>query len=265
MWSKLLHPAQAAKPNSRELHASDDALSGPPAPDPASQKVRFIDFTPFLIAICKGKMYNRAPMPQNREVKQRATAMLTRISLGDDADSSALSALLYDELRELAQSMMNNERANHTLQPTALVHEVFLRLINAQDLEINSQDHFFILAAQVMRRVLIDHARGVNRIKRGGGKEQIPLTIADPESDQPIDPSELLAIDEAIERLRALDERKAKIVELRFFAGLDEESAARVLGIARSTASSDWRFARAWLLRELADHRDDEPDRGTTP
>ncbi len=204
-------------------------------------------------------MYNHSTMPQKREVKQRATAMLTRISNGDDADSGALSALLYDELRELAQGMMNHERPNHTLQPTALVHEVFLRLINAQDLEINSQDHFFMLAAQVMRRVLIDHARGANRIKRGGNQQHISLTIADPESDQPIDPSELLAIDEAIERLRALDERKAKVVELRFFAGLDEQAVARVLGIARSTASSDWRFARAWLLRELADHRDQSP------
>lgn len=204
-------------------------------------------------------MYNQSTMPQKREVKQRATAMLTRISNGDDAESGALSALLYDELRELAQGMMNHERPNHTLQPTALVHEVFLRLINAQDLEINSQDHFFMLAAQVMRRVLIDHARGANRIKRGGDQHHIPLTIADPESDQPIDPSELLAIDEAIERLRALDERKAKVVELRFFAGLDEQAVARVLGIARSTASSDWRFARAWLLRELADHRDETP------
>lgn len=198
-------------------------------------------------------------MSQNRDIKLRATAMLTRISRGDDADSGELSALLYDELRELAQGMMNHERADHTLQPTALVHEVFLRLINAQDLEINSQDHFFMLAAQVMRRVLIDHARGANRIKRGGNQQHIPLTIADPESDQPIDPSDLLAIDEAIERLRALDERKAKVVELRFFGGLDEQAAARVLGIARSTASSDWRFARAWLLRELADHRDESP------
>jgi len=235
------------------------ATTKPDAPNQPSQNPSFLSFVAFLIVICKGDLYNQRIMSPEREVKQRATAMLTRLSRGDEADSGALSALLYDELRQLAQGMMLSERPNHTLQPTALVHEVFLRLINAQDLEINSKDHFFLLAAQVMRRVLIDHARGANRIKRGRDHSHIPITIADPESDQPIDPSDLLAIDEAIERLRALDERKAKLVELRFFAGLDEENAARILGISRSTASSDWRFARAWLLRELADHRDEDP------
>ena len=173
--------------------------------------------------------------------------------MGDDSESALLAELLYDELKSLARQMMNAERADHTLQPTALVHEVFIRLINSEEIEVNSKDHFMMLAAQVMRRILIDHARSTKRQKRGGDLHRIPLTIADPESKEPITPETLLAIDDALEKLRSLDERKARLVELRFFAGLDEEQAARILGIARSTASSDWRFARAWLLRQLSE------------
>lgn len=190
-------------------------------------------------------------MPTNPGIQRQATAILTRITSGDDADSAILSELLYDELKSLARQLMNAERADHTLQPTALVHEVFLRLINTEEVNVNSKDHFMMLAAQVMRRVLIDHARASKRIKRGGEYSRVPLTLADPESNEPISPETLLSIDEALKKLRELDERKARLVELRFFAGLDEESAARALGIARSTASSDWRFARAWLLRQL--------------
>jgi RNA polymerase sigma factor (TIGR02999 family) len=191
-------------------------------------------------------------MTTNPGIQRQATAILSRITTGDDSDSAILSELLYDELKSLARQMMNAERADHTLQPTALVHEVFLRLINTDELEVNSENHFMMLAARIMRRVLIDHARAIKRQKRGGDHKHVSLTIADPESNEPISPETLLSIDDALEKLRALDERKAKLVELRFFAGLDEEHAARILGIARSTASSDWRFARAWLLRQLA-------------
>ncbi|MEX0876380.1 MAG: ECF-type sigma factor, partial [Phycisphaerales bacterium] len=142
-------------------------------------------------------------------------------------------------------------RASHTLLPTALVHEAWVRLAGSSELEVGSQDHFFLLASRTMRRILIDHARGVSRIKRGGGRGRVSLTIADPESSEALDPAELIALDEALGRLRELDERKARVVELRFFGGLDEETTARVLGIARSTASSDWRFARAWLQRMI--------------
>ena len=193
------------------------------------------------------------PMPTNPGIQRKATAILTQMTMGDDADSAILSELLYDELKLLARQMMHAERADHTLQPTALVHEVFLRLINTDEVDVNSKDHFMMLAAQVMRRVLIDHARASKRLKRGGERNKVPLTIADPESKEPITPEMLLSIDEALNNLHELDERKAQLVELRFFAGLDEEQAARVLGIARSTASSDWRFARAWLLRQLSE------------
>lgn len=190
------------------------------------------------------------PTPDQRA---RATRMLTGITVGADGDPAAFASLLYDEMRQLARQMMASERANHTLQPTALVHEAYLRLINSDGLAVESQDHFFLIASRVMRNILIDHARGVNRIKRGGDRDRVPMTIANPASDRPIDPGELLALDEAVEQLRALDERKAKVVELRFFGGLDEEMCARILGIARSTASSDWRFARAWLMEKLGD------------
>ncbi|MFK7758524.1 MAG: ECF-type sigma factor [Phycisphaerales bacterium] len=184
-------------------------------------------------------------------MKDQATQLLTQLTQGQAGDPTELSAMMYEELRTLARQMMASERQNHTLQPTALVHEAFMRLINAQSLDINSEDHFFMLAARVMRRILIDHARGTNRLKRSGSNQQVSLTIADPESKVPVNPSDLLAIDEALDKLRELDERKAKIVELRFYGGLDEETAARILGISRSTASSDWRFARAWLLDQL--------------
>jgi RNA polymerase sigma-70 factor (ECF subfamily) len=200
--------------------------------------------------------YN-ATMPTNPGIQRQATAILTRITTGDDADSAILSELLYDELKSLARQLMNSERADHTLEPTALVHEVFLRLINTEEVNVNSKDHFMMLAAQVMRRVLIDHARASKRNKRGGDHNRVPLTIADPESNEPISPETLLSIDDALCKLRELDERKASLVELRFFAGLDEEHAARILGIARSTASSDWRFARAWLLRQLDTNAED--------
>ena len=192
-----------------------------------------------------------AHMPTDPGIQSQATAILNRMTLGDHSDSAVLSEFLYDELKSLARQMMNDERADHTLQPTALVHEVFLRLIRTDEIQINSKDHFMMLAAQVMRRVLIDHARAAQSQRRGGEHRRVSMTIADPESKEPISPETLLAIDDALDKLRTLDERKAKLVELRFFAGLDEEHAARILGISRSTASNDWRFARVWLLREL--------------
>lgn len=180
-----------------------------------------------------------------------ATRLLEALTRDSDADPSLLLDAMYDELRAVARGMMNQERIAHTLQPTALVHEAYVRLINTDGLQVESRDHFFLLASQVMRRVLIDHARGVNRIKRGAGFDRVCLTIADPESQAALDPADLLALDESLNMLRDLDERKARVVELRFYGGLDEESTARILGIARSTASSDWRFARAWLQNAI--------------
>lgn len=199
-------------------------------------------------------------MDMDPKKRNLATQLLTGMVDLERSDPAELSAMMYDEMRQLAQMMMLSERNNHTLEPTALVHEAFIRLINAEELDIRSQDHFFLLASQVMRRILIDHARSKNRMKRGGDWRVISMSIAEPESKSTIDPDELLAIDEALDRLRELDERKAKIVELRFFGGLDEETAARILGVSRSTASNDWRFARAWLMDQLGAHGKAERD-----
>jgi RNA polymerase sigma factor (TIGR02999 family) len=191
-------------------------------------------------------------MPLDAPTRQHATTLLGSLTRDGSEDPGELAAIMYGEMRALAAQLMANERAGHTLDPTALVNEAYLRIVNAESLDISSRDHFFMLAARVMRRILIDHARGVNRLKRGGDRERIRMTVSDAGIDMGLDPSELLAIDEALEHLRTLDERKARLVELRFFGGLDEETAARVLGIARSTASSDWRFARAWLMDRLS-------------
>ncbi len=185
------------------------------------------------------------------ELQQTATRLLTRLAQGHRDDIDALSDLMYDELHGIARSLMASERAGHTLQATALVNEAYLRLIGSEDLAVSHHDHFVALASTVMRRILIDHARSVGRYKRGGGRERVSLTVADPHAPIPLDPDDLLAIDEALTDLASLDARKARVVELRFFGGLDEEVVARVLGIARSTASSDWRFARAWLLNRM--------------
>ncbi len=190
--------------------------------------------------------------------RQHATTLLGSLTQDGSADPGELAAIMYGEMRALAAQLMAGERAGHTLDPTALVNEAYLRIVNAESLDISSRDHFFMLAARVMRRILIDHARGVNRLKRGGDRERIRMTVSDAGIDMGLDPSELLAIDEALEHLRTLDERKARLVELRFFGGSDEETAARVLGIARSTASSDWRFARAWLMDRLSDRGTDD-------
>lgn len=185
------------------------------------------------------------------DLQKTATGLLSRIASGDLDDPAELSSLLYEELRAIARSLMQGERPEHTLQATALVNEAYLRLIGTSPLDLDCRDRFLALASTVMRRILIDHARGANRQKRGGGRARVPLTVAAPEADLGMEPGDLLALDEALTDLAELDARKARVVELRFFGGLDEEVVARVLGIARSTASSDWRFARAWLLNRL--------------
>lgn len=198
------------------------------------------------------------PMTLDAPTRDHATTLLGALAEDDTRDPGELAAIMYGEMRALAAQLMAHERAGHTLDPTALVNEAYLRIVNAESLDVSSRDHFFMLAARVMRRILIDHARGVNRLKRGGDRERIRMTVSEAGIDLGLEPSELLAIDEALEHLRTLDERKARLVELRFFGGLDEETSARVLGVARSTASSDWRFARAWLMDRLSDRARDD-------
>lgn len=185
------------------------------------------------------------------DLQQTTLLLLSRIAAGESPDASELSVLLYDQLRGIARAMMAAERPGHTLQATALVNEAYLRLLGTHELDQASHDQFIALASVVMRRILIDHARASGRQKRGGGRQRVPLTLAQPQAEFGMHPDELLALDDALGQLAALDERKARVVELRFFGGLDEEATARILGIARSTAANDWRFARAWLLNKL--------------
>jgi RNA polymerase sigma factor (TIGR02999 family) len=160
-----------------------------------------------------------------------------------------LMAAVYDELRRVARRHMRRERGGHTLQTTALVHEAFLRLADA-DLPWQDRDHFFSVAAIQMRRVLVDHARARIRSKRGGGARALPLdeALAAPARSS----QDLLEVDEALTRLSAQDARKSRVVELHFFGGLGYPEIARVLGVSLSTVRLDMRFAKAWLRRELA-------------
>lgn len=205
------------------------------------------------------------PVAREPTLKQQtATSLLNRASDGEIAAAADLLPLVYDELRNLAESFFRDERENHTLQPTALVHEAYVRLVDQASIEWRSRNQFFVVAAKAMRNILVDHARGRNRIKRGGRKsngdawQEVTLYAVEQTmsggSGQDADNAftfDMQRVHEALERLATHDERKARLVELRFFAGLSLEDAADVLGVARSTASEDWRMARAWLHREL--------------
>jgi len=171
-------------------------------------------------------------------------------------DPTALDDLLprvYDELRALADAYMRRERAGHTLQPTALVHEAFLRLLRLPPGSVQNRVHFFALAAQAMRRILADHARRHRAAKRGGGAVRVPLELV--EGGAPAAPAgdDVAAddLDAALEDLAKLDERQARVVELRFFGGLSIEETAEVLAVSTATVKRDWLVARAWLHREL--------------
>jgi RNA polymerase sigma factor (TIGR02999 family) len=177
------------------------------------------------------------------------TQLLDRWCGGDVDAFNALVPLVYDELRKLAHHYLRDERQGHTLQPTALVHEAFLRLRNVRDSKMENRAYFYGAAAQVMRRVLVDHARRRGTIKRGADWRPIELTAA---IDQPIDlRMDLVALNDALEALAAIAPEKAKAVELRFFGGLTIEEAADYLGVAPATVKRHIAFARAWLFRAL--------------
>ncbi len=177
------------------------------------------------------------------------TQLLNRAALEGDAAIAELLPIVYDELRALASAVFRNQSPGHTLQPTALVHEAYLKLVN-QPIDWSGRGQFFVVAAMAMRSILVDHARGRGRLKRGGGAKRVSLSEIDP-TPQTLDAETVLAIDEAMKMLAELDERKARLVELRFFGGLSSDEAADVLGISRSTAAEDWRLARAWLHLRL--------------
>jgi RNA polymerase sigma factor (TIGR02999 family) len=178
-----------------------------------------------------------------------ATALLQAWTRGDHGAVEQLMPLVQHELRKLARRQMGRERAGHTLQATALVNEVFVRLIDGGRVEWKSRAHFFALAARLMRRILVDSARAHRYAKRGGGAVVLPLDeslVVTAERSR-----EIVALDDALEALAAIDARKSQVVELRYFGGLSVEETAEALHVSRETVLRDWRLARGWLLREL--------------
>ena len=166
----------------------------------------------------------------------------------DPAARDALVPIVYDELHRLAHHYMRGERAGHTLQTTALVNEAYLRLADVEQLHWTDRAHFFAMAATMMRRILVDHARAHARDKRGGG---VVMTSLDADLAAPARDIDVLALDEALERLAQIDPRQARLVELRYFAGLTIDEAAEALRISPGTLKREWVIARAWLFREL--------------
>ena len=182
-------------------------------------------------------------------VTHDVTRLLGDLRNGNEEAVAKLVPLLYRELRRMAGAYLNSERRNHTLQPTALVHEAYLRLVDQKDVQWQNRQHFFGVSAQVMRRILVDHARSHEAVKRGGAVPRVSLDEAIVISKARS--AELLALDEALTRLAALDPRQARIIELRFFGGLTVEETAQVLGISPATVKRDWNMAKAWLNREV--------------
>lgn len=179
------------------------------------------------------------------------TLLLQEAAAGNGDAAEKLLPLIYEQLRAIAQQRMSGERSGHTLQATALVHEVYLKLMGNGDAEWASRAHFFHAAAQAMRRILIEHARQRGRLKRGGEFKRQSLERVDLAVEE--DPESILALDAAICRLEEKDERAARIVKLRFFAGLSIEETAEAVGLSERTVKREWTYARAWLYRALSD------------
>jgi RNA polymerase sigma factor (TIGR02999 family) len=180
----------------------------------------------------------------------QTTSLVQAVAGGDRLAADQLMAEMYGELRTLARRYLDRERPGHTLQPTALVNEVYLKLVDQIEVDWKGRTHFFALGAQVMRRVLVDHARRRGRAKRGGGLQRATVDVSLISARSAAD---VLAVHEAIEDLGKLDPRQARIVELRFFGGLSVAEVAEVLGLAQRTVEAEWTMIRAWLRRRLSD------------
>ena len=177
------------------------------------------------------------------------TRLLARWTDGEEAALQQLVPIVHDELRRLAKRQMAGERPGHTLQPTALVNEAYLRLVDLKRIQWQNRAHFFAMAARLMRRILVDFARSRGYQKRGGGAKQVSFSEAlEVVESQPTD---VVALDDALEALARVDERKSQVVELRYFGGLTVDETAEVLDVSRETIRRDWQFAKLWLLRHL--------------
>jgi RNA polymerase sigma-70 factor (ECF subfamily) len=186
----------------------------------------------------------------NQPASQEITQLLLAWGSGDKAALDALMPIVYEELRKLAKRYMRRQTPGHTLQTTALVNEAYLRLIDSSRVRWQDRTHFFAISAQLMRRVLVDFARAKNSLKRGG--EQIQITL-DERIEAPFEKeTNLVELDEALQKLARLSQRQSQIVELRYFGGLSEEEIAETLEISTRTVRRDWNLARAWLYRELS-------------
>ena len=194
-----------------------------------------------------------AAMPERMRTSETApddvSALLRAWTGGDQRALARLTPIVYDELHRLAHYYLKRERAGHSLQTTALVNEAYMRLVDYKRMQWQNRAHFFGVAAQAMRRILVDHARSRNYQKRGGGTQQVSIDEAATLSQGRT--SELIALDDALRELEKMDERKSRIVELRYFGGLSLEETAEVLGVSVPTVTRDWNTAKAWLLREM--------------
>jgi len=190
---------------------------------------------------------------ENERPAHDLTVLLNRVSAGDESAPGKLLELVYDDLRHLAAAYMQDERTDHTLQATALVHEAYLRMVDWENVTWENRAQFFAVAAQVMRRVLVDHARGRNAAKREGSQHK--LALDDAVSFAGGKEFDVLALEEALLSLEKLDPRQAQIVELRFFGGLSIDEAAHVLKVSSTTVKREWTIAKAWFQRELNKNR----------
>jgi len=181
---------------------------------------------------------------------ENITELLGGYARGDKEALDKLMPIVYDELRRQAARYLRREQAGHTLQTTALIHEAYVRLVDQRNVQWQNRAHFFGIAAQMMRRILVDHARGKRRAKRGGSDVKVSLADATiPVKERDLD---VVSLDEALTRLAEIDEQQSKVVELRFFSGLTVEETAEVMGISPATVKRDWSMAKAWLHRELS-------------
>ncbi len=185
------------------------------------------------------------------EIKaHEVTAILDEWRRGNTDAAEKLFPLVYDELKRQARFYLNRERADHTLQPTALVHEAYLKFVDQTIVTAENRRHFFAIASRLMRQILVDHARGYHAEKRGGAAQRFALEDIDILPEQSA--GDLIELHEALEKLEQIDERKCRVVDMRFFGGLNEQEIAEVLGVNEKTVRRDWQFAKLWLFRELS-------------
>jgi len=189
-------------------------------------------------------------MPEGRQNDPSITQYLRNWNAGDAESAGEVFTRLYTELRRMAAQMLASERPGHTLQPTALIHELYLRLGAGNSVEWNGRTHFFAVAAKTLRHILVDHARAHSAARRGGNERKIPVELAG-EIGAPCSYDDLLIIDQALTKLEETEERAARVTELRFFGGLQESEIAQELGVSEITVKRDWKFARAWLAAHL--------------